>query len=167
MDARATEAARLERRIRALVACFIAGLVLSGITAFPLLHELNLLVRLLGADSPDAHRALSVWVMRVRDALAATYRDYAFLGYGTDWLAFGHLVIALFFVGVWRDPVRNVFTLQAGLVACAGVIPLAMICGHIRGIPLYWRLIDCSFGIFGAIPLWWTLRLTRRLAALR
>ena len=161
------DAERLRRRIRAIVSVFIAGLVLSGLTAFPLLHELNVLVRLLGADSAGAHGDLALWVLRVRDALAATYRDYAFLGYGTDWLAFGHLVIALFFVGVWRDPVRNVFTLHAGLIACAGVIPLAMICGPIRGIPLYWRLIDSSFGFFGAIPLWWTLRLTRRLEAMR
>jgi len=29
-----------------------------------------------------------------------------------------------------------------------------MICGPIRGIPFYWRLIDCSFGVFGFIPLW-------------
>ena len=156
------DAVCLRRKIRALVACFIVGLVLSGLTAFPLLHELNLLVRMLGTDG-----ALATWVLRVRDALAATYRDYAFLGYGTDWLAFGHLVIALFFVGVWRDPVRNIFTLHAGLIACAGVIPLAIICGPIRGIPFYWRLIDCSFGVFGALPLWWALRLTRRLEAMR
>lgn len=161
-----TEADKVRRQIRALVSCFIVGLVLSGLTAFPLLHELNLLVRLLGADAPGTQSALAGWVLRVRDALAATYRDYAFLGYGTDWLAFGHLVIALFFIGVWRDPVRNIFTLYVGLIACAGVIPLAMICGPIRGIPFYWRLIDCSFGVFGTIPLWWTLRLTRRLEAI-
>jgi hypothetical protein len=39
------------------------------------------------------------------------------------------------------------------LIACAGVIPLALIAGQIRGIPLPWRLIDCSFGVFGALPL--------------
>ena len=161
------EAIRLRGQIRMMVCVFIVGLVLSGLTAFPLLHELNLLVRLLGVDGTGPHGELANWVLRVRDALATTYRDYPFLGYGTDWLAFGHLVIALFFIGVWRDPVRNVFILHAGLIACAGVIPLAMICGAIRGIPFYWRLMDCSFGIFGAIPLWWTLRLTRRLAAVQ
>jgi hypothetical protein len=154
-------AAELRGRIRLLVACFIVGLTLSGVTAFPLLHELNLLVRWLGTSGE-----LAAWVLRVRDALAATYREYPFLGYGTDWLAFGHLVIALFFVGVWRNPVRNIFTLHAGLIACAGVIPLAMICGAVRGIPFYWRLIDCAFGVIGAIPLWWTLRLTRQLEAI-
>ena len=70
-------------------------------------------------------------------------------GLGTDWLAFGHLVIALFFVGPWRHPVANAWVLKAGLVACAGVIPLALICGPLRGIPFYWRLIDCSF-VFSA-----------------
>ena len=54
-----------------------------------------------------------------------------FSAYGTDWLAFGHFVIALFFVGAWRDPVRHVWILHAGLIACR-VIPLALICGAIR-----------------------------------
>jgi hypothetical protein len=33
------------------------------------------------------------------------------------------------------------------------VIPLALIAGAIRQIPFYWRVIDCSFGVFGIIPL--------------
>jgi len=102
----------------------------------------------------------------VQRALATTGRDFPFLAYGTDWLAFGHLVIALFFVGAWRDPVRNIWVLRAGLIACAGVIPLALICGAIRGIPSYWRMIDCSFGVLGAIPLALTLHWTRRLERL-
>ena len=44
----------------------------------------------------------------------------------------------------------------------AGVIPLAVICGPIRGIPIYWTLVDCSFGVFGAIPLLYVLRLIRQ-----
>ncbi len=39
------------------------------------------------------------------------------------------------------------------MIACAGVIPLALIAGAVRGIPLGWRLIDCSFGVLGSIPL--------------
>jgi len=34
------------------------------------------------------------------------------------------------------------------------VIPYAFIFGAIRGIPFWWRLIDCSFGVFGIIPVW-------------
>ena len=153
----------LTRRIRALLAVFIAGLVLSGLTAFPLLHELDLLTALLGPP----HGAMSWWIHHVRTALAETYRAWPFLGYGTDWLAFGHLVIALFFVGPWRDPVRNVWVINAGLIACAGVIPLALICGGIRGIPFYWRLIDCSFGVLGAVPLWWVRRMIGELEKAR
>ncbi len=153
------------RKIRLLVLLFIAGLVVSGLTAFPLLHELNLLCRLLGLEgaSVAGHTGLEHWILLVREGLAVTYARYPFIGYGTDWLAFGHLIIALFFVGPLLDPVRNVWVLRAGMLACVGVIPLALICGEVRGIPLYWRLIDCSFGVVGLFPLWWTLRLTRRL----
>lgn len=89
---------------------------------------------------------------------------YPWLAYGTDWLAFGHLVIALFFVAPWRDPVRNAWVLKVGLVACAGVIANALICGPMRGIPFYWQLIDCSFGVLGALPLLYCLHLSKRMA---
>lgn len=154
------------RRYRLVLGAFIAGLVLSGVTAFPLLHELELLARLLGipADAvPSSLDGLSFWIATVRDGVRTTYAAYPWLAYGTDWLAFGHIVIALFFLGPWRDPVPNAWVLKIGIIACAGVIPLALICGPIRGIPFYWRLVDCSFGFFGALPLFYCLRLTRRL----
>jgi len=33
----------------------------------------------------------------------------------------------------------------------------------VRGIPFYWRVIDGSFGVFGAVPLVLSLRDVRRL----
>jgi hypothetical protein len=51
--------------------------------------------------------------------------------------------------------------LHVGLIACAGAIAVALISGPIRGIPFFWTLIDCSFGIVGAVPLLYCLRLTR------
>lgn len=158
----------LLRRYRIALGAFIAGLVLSGVTAFPLLHELELLARLLGipADAaPASLDGLRFWIATVREGLRATHATYPWMAYGTDWLAFGHLVIALFFVGPWRDPVANAWVLKIGLVACLGVLPLALVCGAIRGIPFYWRLIDCSFGVIGALPLWYCLKLTPRLRA--
>jgi len=145
------------------------GLILSGITAFPLLHELNILCSLLGvseAQHATGYSGLTWWILRVREGLRATYAQYPFMAYGTDWLAFGHLTIALFFIAPMIDPVRNIAVLYTGLAACVAVIPLALICGPIREIPFYWRLIDCSFGIVGFIPLWIAVKLVnRRIAA--
>lgn len=158
-----TSAEMILRRIRICVGFFVLGVVASGATAFPLVHEVGVLASWIGADPSSTAGSLQWWIGRVHEALLTTSRDYPFLAYGTDWLGFGHLVIALFFVGAWRDPVRHVWILHAGLIACAGVIPLALICGAIRGIPLYWRLIDCSFGVFGAVPLLLACRWTRAL----
>jgi hypothetical protein len=141
------------RRARWWIGLFIVGLVLSGVTAFPLERELRFAVGLCDrfAISPVG---LTEWLHRVYDALVDENSRYAFLAYGTDWLAFAHLVIAVAFVGPWRDPVRNRWVLLWGLIACLGVLPLALIAGPVRGIPFYWRLIDCSFGVFGALVLW-------------
>jgi hypothetical protein len=85
--------------------------------------------------------------------------------YGTDWLAFGHLMIAIAFIGPLRDPVRNIWVVEFGMIACVLVIPAALICGFVRGIPFFWRLIDCSFGVFGIVPLYLAWRLIRRAGA--
>lgn len=144
------------RRIRVWLFVFIAGLVVSGVTAFPLQTELDGFNSMLHSGSlrPLAESThLLPWIQRVDEALTETNRRYPFLAYGTDWLAFAHLVIAVAFVGPLMDPVRNKWVITFGLIACAGVIPLALIAGPIRGIPFPWRLIDCSFGVVGCIPL--------------
>jgi hypothetical protein len=158
--------ARLLLRIRWVLGFFIFALVLSGVTAFPLLHELNWLCALLGYGEgvPAAGQTgLDYWLLHVREGLADTHARWPFLAYGTDWLAFAHIVIAFFFVAPLRDPVRNIAVLRAGLAACVAVVPLALIAGGVRGIPLYWRLIDCAFGVFGLVPLGLALRWTRQL----
>jgi len=144
---------RLLRRARWWIGLFIVGLVLSGITAFPLETELRFAVRICDRFA-WVPLGLSAWLHRVYGALADENARYPFLAYGTDWLAFAHLVLAVVFVGPWLDPVRNKWVLLFGLIACAGVLPLALIAGPVRGIPFYWRLIDCSFGVFGAMVLW-------------
>src|SRR4051794_26502393 len=148
-----TAAARI-RRIRFWLALFIVGMVLSGVTAFPLQYELDLLARILGVtDATSIDGSLRGWIGFVRAGLHETYAKYPFIAYATDWLAFAHLILAVLFVGPWRDPVRNKWVIDFGLFACVAVVPLAMIAGPIRGIPPGWRLIDCSFALGGAIPL--------------
>lgn len=142
-------------QIRLLLGLFIVALVLSGLTAFPLVWELRLLTSwfgdgtMIGTTLPG----LAYWLSHVQAGLETVGRDYPFLAYGTDWLAFAHIVIAVAFVGPLRDPVRNIWVVEFGMIACLLVIPLALICGPIRGIPFYWQLIDCSFGVLGLIPL--------------
>jgi hypothetical protein len=61
--------------------------------------------------------------------------------------------------------VRNRWLYQFGMLACVLVVPWALVFGHLRGIPLWWRLIDCSFGVVGFIPPWLCHRWTRELEA--
>ena len=154
------------RAIRIWIVLFIIALALSGATAFPLEWELSVASSVAHADwspLPQVLPGFVGWIDRVRDALAVTYARYPFIAYGTDWLAFAHLVIAVAFIGPFRDPVRNIWTIQFGMIACVGVIPLALIAGAIRGIPLGWQLFDISFGVIGIVPLVVVHRLIRRL----
>lgn len=159
-DFRTADPAALRRRITALLWVFVAGLALSGATAIPLETEVRLLADWVPSDS-----GLSRWVLTVRDALIETNHRYPFLAYGTDWLAFGHFMIALVFLGPLRDPVRNVWVIEFGMWACVWVIPFAFVMGGLRGIPWGWRLIDCSFGLFGIVPLYYCRRWTQQLSA--
>jgi hypothetical protein len=147
-------------RIRLLILVFIAGLLISGATAIPLETELRILADWLRGESGTAH-----WVLKVRDALVETYTKYPFIAYGTDWLAFAHFVIAILFIGPLRDPVKNVWVIEFGMIACVLLIPFALIMGGARGIPFGWRLIDCSFGIVGFIPLCLCRRLIQGLTS--
>lgn len=154
----------VKTKYRLVLGLFILGLVLSGITAFPLAWETRLLTQAAGISpsaSQETQTGLSFWLTSVDQGLHKTYAAYPWVAYGTDWLAFAHLAIAVFFIGPFMNPVKNEWVLQAGVIACVLVLPLALICGPIRGIPVYWRLIDCSFGVFGAVPLLYCLRLTR------
>src|SRR5262245_3975959 len=160
---------RLERRVRILLGLVVAGLVLSGVTAFPIETELRVATRLLGlgpGTDPAALGPLSAWLVRVRDAVVATNAAYPFLAYGTDWLAFAHLVIAFAFLGAFRDPVRNEWIVTIGLAASAGIFALALIAGPVRGIPWFWTIVDCSFGVGCGIPLLLCRHDIRELSAL-
>jgi hypothetical protein len=152
------------RAVRIWTVLFVIALALSGITAFPLRTELTIGADLvhslgIGAVLPD----FVVWIDRVRDAVVESGDRYPFLAYGTDWLAFAHLVIALAFIGVLRDPVRNRWVVRWAMIACVAVIPTVLIAGAVRGIPWGWQLIDMSFGIVGIVPLLIVDRLIGRL----
>ena len=153
-----------ELKIRLWLVFFVVALVARGVTAFPLETELRIGSDILHSTAlPQLMPDFVSWIDRVRDGVIATNDEYPFLAYGTDWLAFAHLVIAVAFIGPLRDPVRNIWIVQWAMIACIGIIPLALIAGPIRGIPFGWSLVDMSFGVFGIIPLLIVYRLIRRL----
>jgi len=143
-------------RIRILIVFFILALTLSGLTAIPLEWELDLLNQFGGPGSEMAALlpALSAWIGRVYDGLRAAKLVFPQIAYGTDWLAFAHIVIAIAFIGPLKNPLHNRWVIEFGMLACILIIPWSLILGMIREIPWFWQLIDMSFGFFGIIPLW-------------
>ncbi len=142
-------AVSLRRAIKIWIIIFIISLIISGVTAFALETELGWLNHLLESQSSS----LAFWINKVYQAIHYTNVIYPYLAYGYDWLAFAHLVIAVAFIGPLKDPVRNKWVIEFGIIACCMIFPLAFIAGYVRGIPFYWQLIDCSFGVIGLIPL--------------
>ena len=134
--------------IRILTAGFILALFISGLTAIPLVSETRALKDVFTEGS-----AADLWIEKIYGALKQTAAKHPYLFYGYDWLAFAHFLFALLFVGAYRDPVRNRWLYEFGLIACALIIPFALVAGSYRGIPFWWQLIDCSFGVIGSIPL--------------
>ena len=139
------EECKLRNRIGRLILFFIISLVLSGATAFPIEIELEILHE----NTSGFPISFQNWINQVYLAVKCTNDNYPYLSYGTDWLAFAHLVIAVAFIGPLRDPLKNIWVIQFGMISCIMVFPLAFIAGAMRGIPFYWQLIDCSFGVFG------------------
>jgi hypothetical protein len=159
---------RLQTRVRAWTLFFIVGLVLSGVTALPIPTAVEVGSDALGPQLDAGGRLpefVAAWLRTLRDGIRLTAERAPFMFYGTDWLAFGHFMIALVFVGALRDPVRNRWLYQFGMIACALVPVWALVFGPIRGIPFWWRMIDASFGVIGFVPVWlchlWTGTLER------
>lgn len=93
------------------------------------------------------------WMQMLNEGINETSAKYPFLFYGYDWLAFAHIILAILFIGPLKDPVKNKWVIEFGIIACLLIIPFALIAGYLRDIPFWWRLIDCSFGLIGIIPL--------------
>jgi len=146
---------------RRLLAIFIVSLFLSGLSAIPVDAELKVLENIFSPDS-----WVGFWLFKVHAAFNEVSVQHPFLFYGYDWLAFAHFVLAILFIGPYRDPIRNIWVIQFGMIACVLVIPFAFVAGHFRGIPIEWRLIDCSFGVFGFVMLQTILNRIRQIEPL-
>jgi hypothetical protein len=151
------------KQIRFLIFVFVVLLIISGVTAFPIKWEFDLAYSYL--KDADRNSLIGQWFFNVYDAVTDTYNKYPFMAYGTDWLAFAHVVIGIAFIGPYRDPVKNIWVIQFGMIASIMVFPLAFIAGPIRGIPFFWQLIYCSFGVFGFLLLYYIYKKIKKLEA--
>lgn len=123
-------------------------LFLSGLTAIPVQAELKWLSENFPFEGSIRNKFRELYT-----AVLQTKKNAPALFYGFDWLAFAHFILAILFIGPLRDPVKNTWVIEFGIIACGLVIPYALIAGYLRGIPVWWRLIDCSFGVIGLVPL--------------
>ena len=132
-----------------IVAC---GLFVAGVTIWPAVPELKWGVRLIWGDAEPVG-ALHTFVLQALAGLEHMNVEYPFMLYAHDWLAYAHIMLAILFAGAMRDPVRNVWIVQCGLIMCALVPVLALICIPIRGIPMVWFWLDFMFAPAAALPL--------------
>jgi hypothetical protein len=106
--------------IRKLLLIFIIALFLSGLTAIPVEAELSFLLKI--SNRPTQ---MHNWLEKVLSAYKNVNNDTPFLLYAYDWLAFAHFILAFLFIGPYRDPVKNIWVLEFGLIACILIFPLA------------------------------------------
>ena len=156
-----TEANRIKKQIRYMLLFFMIALAFSGATAIPVEEELRAVLPHLNAES-----TIAKLLQEVYSAVVQVRQQYPFLMYGYDWLAFAHFVIAVAFIGPFKDPVRNIWVIEFGMIACVMVLPFALVFSAYRGLPFWWSLIDCSFGVFGILPLWYCHRKIKQLERL-
>jgi len=104
--------------------------------------------------SPFFQDEIRIFLEKALNGIREIKSKHPYYLYALDWLGFAHIVLALLFAGAIRDPVKNIWIVECGLIACIGVIFVAAICIPMRGLPPSWFLIDFSFAPAAALPLW-------------
>jgi hypothetical protein len=149
------------KRARVMLGIVAVGLLLSGVTIWPASWELQTLVDVAWGPG-ESTGVMHGFILRAIEAIERVGVEYPFLFYAADWLAFAMIVLAILFYGARRDPVRNVWIVQCGLIMCVLVPVLAGVCVPLRGLPLRWFWVDTAFAPAAGIPLWIALRDIRR-----
>jgi hypothetical protein len=153
---------RNPKRAKVMLGIVAFGLFVSGVTVWPAIPELKFAIHLFWGDAAptsEVHR----FTLQILNSLEVIEREHSPILYGYDWLAFAHICLAILFAGAMRDPVRNIWIIQCGLIMCALIPILAAICIPIRGIPFFWFFIDFAFVPATALPLWIALRDVREI----
>ena len=136
------------------------GLFVSGVTIWPWDIELSFAISALQAIAGP--EPLIQLLQDIQQDMRLLEQSNSFVLYVADWLAFAHLVLAVLFLMALKNPIRNVLVVRFGILCSLSVPVLAITCIPMRGIPLFWILIDSSFALC-AIPLWIALKDIRKL----
>ncbi|HUT52732.1 MAG TPA: hypothetical protein VM658_05020 [bacterium] len=153
-------------RVRVMLGIVAAGLFLSGMTCYFLPWELRTVIDVVwgrgegaGAFMPQMH----AFILKMEQAVLMVRSDYPELFLGTDYLGFAHALLAILFIGAIRDPARNIWVIQFGIIASVLVVPAAFLFGSLRGAPWLHYLVDSSFGAGAVIFLYAAYRGARSL----
>ncbi len=141
----------LQRKIRMAIWITMLGLIVNGVSAFVLRFDLRI-AQYFQNLLPEA---IISWLNQVDHALTDTESRYSFMLYGYDWLGFAHLLIAIAFIGPLRDPLKNVWVVQFGMIASVLSIIMAMVFERFRHIPIAWSGIDMAIGVVAFLVLFY------------
>jgi hypothetical protein len=153
------------RRIRLYLIVFFFGILFGLHTVAFVEIETAYFARFLGYGTfmEDILPSAASWIENLHHTITEVYKTYPVMAYCMDWLSYACLVFAWFTIGAIKNPVRNIWIIQVYMIACILAAMLPFIVGPFRGIPLFWRFIDCSFGIIGFLLLFSAYRLTKQL----
>ncbi len=141
-----------DKNITLYLQAFMIVLVISGLCYFSLPFLSKKILSFINAFGVRGE--LYSFAIKMSQGASYNAAHYPFMGYATDWLGFAHLMFALLFVGPLLDPERNEWVIRYGLIVSAAVIPVVLIAGWIREIPIIWRIVNCFFGLFGFLLLY-------------
>jgi len=156
------------RKIRFYLILFLLAILFSLHTVVFVEVETELFAKYLGHDTfmEKLYPCVAEWMEHLHLAILETYTSYPVMAYCMDWLSYACVVFAVFLLGAIKNPVRNIWIVQAFMFACILAFFLPFIVGPIRDIPVFWRFIDSSFGIVGFLFLLLPYRLIKKLETL-
>ena len=101
------------KRIRRLTILLQLGLLIAGLTAFWIPEGVNFLVN--GTRLGEFIQQ-EQWLQHVNRGIQEVNNTYPFIWYGTDWMVFAHILFAILFYGLYKNPVRNKWLVQFGFL---------------------------------------------------
>ena len=154
------------KKIRIYLVLFFLGILFSLHTVLFVEVETEFFARHQGSGTSMEQKlpVVSDWIENLYVSVKETYTNYPVMAYCMDWLSYACVVFAIFLIGAIKDPVKNIWIIQVFMLACVLAAALPFIAGPFRGVPIFWRCLDGSFGLIGFLVLLMPYRLTKKLA---